>query len=171
MWRMLPFLLCLQGCALLAFSRPLLDHCPTDYRDERYPNERYTPWAFRGEATTPGGVVVDFSGRPPDRMVLERIDGLIERTGDCMGRRIHGCALRVKIVPAAAITECAGVQVFSCTAIRQNADHADCGGCTGVVEWPATIVTTPDLASLPHELLHAAFQLDHGAPEFPRCGP
>ncbi len=167
MIRAILLLALLPSCALLSFSRPLFDSCEADYRDERYAQMRYTQWAFTKDAVTRGGVVVDFGDGAPDPNTMARIDGIIERTGACLGMTIQGCALRVKIAP---VFECAGVQVFQCLPVDEKMlGPGQCGGCTGANEYPSTLVVTPDLAALAHELIHAVTHKEHGAAEF-RCG-
>ncbi len=124
------------------------------YVDDAYQNYSSTEYKFRPDLVTPLGAHVDTSGFAVD---VAKIDADIVALGACLHMTIHACAVRILIAPDMERTD-DNRQWFQC--------HP--GGvpdrCAGTNQWPAIVVTTPDLASLPHELEHDVTHKRHLPP-------
>lgn len=147
--------LAMAGCV-----RPSAPDCSPD---------RYTDWdqEYRGavvtypmhfDKRTPLGAWVDTSGTAVD---LDAIDDMTLETANCLRTEIVSCSLRVKVAPDYKTTE--GVQWFPC--LQPNGMRK----CTGVVQFPSIVVTTPNLASYRHELVHNVTHATEGDIRIGRC--
>jgi len=103
-------------------------------------------------------MVVDSSGASIDLLYLDKQADILE---GCLHMSIQRCAVRIKVAPDWK-SEARG-QYFPCTANKE-------GMCTGIIQYSATIITTPDAASFRHELIHLVTQIaEHDHPVFKKC--
>jgi hypothetical protein len=141
-------------CLGLLPARP----CDTArYIDPRYEFAGFTAYRFGQPQRTPRGTMVDQSGHPVD---LQYIDAQTAALEACLGVKIVSCAVRVKVAPDWQQDQRG--QFFPCTASPD-------GACTGINQYPALIITTPNLRSYRHELIHLVTHRDHGDPVFAKC--
>lgn len=130
--------------------------CENYYTDPRYEQTRYpVHFEYDPDATTPMGINVDANGLPVD---LLRIDMLVDEFENCYGKPVKRCGIRITIEPPLVTEPSEG---FYC-------GLGDTGICTGLYQYPALIIVTPNLAALKHELVHLVAHRDHGDPMF-RC--
>lgn len=150
------------GCGVLVSAVGALS-CPANYRDDRYEQARFTNYPVptthkskRGFAIGPG---VDG----------DKVDAVADSLARCLGVPVHACGLHaVMVAPDWTLAPgqpLGGTQVFPCV----NGPDGRYGLCTGINQWPATVIVTPDMAALRHELIHAITHQDHGGDAFVRC--
>lgn len=151
-------LLCTSACCGPMYNTVAASWCDSYYVDPRYEQTRYpVRFKFRPDAITPQGIRVDTSGLPVD---LLRIDDLTDEFEACYGKPVKRCGLRVKIVPPTLVTP-DGRESFYC-------GTGETGFCTGLTQYPALVLVTPNLAAYKHELVHDVAHRDHGDRLF-RC--
>jgi len=127
-----------QGCAFAVLAAEL-SPCRS-YADTRYEPMRYTAYDVPRTTPTKRGIPV---GPGVDGA---RVDALTAEVEACMGGKVRGCAIHAVMVAPDWRSLNGGPQVFPC------ADQLD-GWCHGINQWPATIVTTPDLHAFKWELV------------------
>lgn len=152
------------SCTLIAmaFGAECLDY----YRDERYAGYNYTSYTIRANEKTHDGIRVDRSGFEID---FDRIDQLTLELEACLQQSIKRCGFRVKIAPDSKYHACSQRELFPCRDpnFRPGCLEEACPcGCTGVNQYPSTVVVTPNLAAYKHELIHTVTHRDHGDPVF-----
>ena len=171
---MKPLLCCLallvSGCgAVLAFVTQF-DPKNRHQMNSVYEHTRYTDYTVGSTQKTKDGISIDISEQTVD---LVRVDSLTRELETCLGRSVERRAFVIKIAPDWRMQECAGRQLFPCSLPNFEPGCADrecpCG-CAGILQWPNVVVTTPNLASLKHELIHLVTrQIDHQYPAFAQC--
>jgi len=124
--------------------------------DPVYEHYKYTNYVVRFSKQTKTGVRLDDSGIPSIDMTF--IDSEVSALEECLGIKVKRCSVRVKIAPDWMLSEKG--QYFPCNVPDVNFQ------CTGIQQYPAAIITTPNLASFRHELIHLVTQAQHGDPEF-----
>jgi len=119
--------------------------CKADYVDPRYQYMRYTNYPLPGTTKTPMGIPI---GPGVD---AQRIDDLTRLTVACMGVDFQPCGVyAVMIAPDWSeypMSAYGGTQAFPC------ANTPPENLCSGVNQWPATIIITPDLHAYRWELV------------------
>lgn len=121
-----------------------------------FPNyaRNITAYEIEPTAETPRGIAVDESGFPVDRAT---VDGIVDALETCLGIPIHRECLTVKIAPDWYISPCSGSEGFPCdipqTLCAEATSECPCH-CAGTVQDDTVAVTTPNLASLAHEITH-----------------
>lgn len=158
------------GCGVVMAMVSQLD-CSNAYVDPAYENSSATSYRVKIDVKTPSGIEVDTSGFDVD---ILRLDRLVADLEACIDRPIKRCGFRVKIAPDARYQACAGMELFPCRAreLAEGCENNACPcGCSGAVQYPSVIVTTPNLASVPHELIHLVLRADqtHSHPAFSKC--
>lgn len=104
---------------------------------------------------TPKGVLVDAREVAVD---VEQIDKLVDEFEECYGKPVERCGFNIKVVePDIVYPE----QAFWCMI-------GETGFCHGLIQYPSTVVVTPNMNALKHELIHALAYRLHGDPLF-RC--
>ncbi|MEK7516634.1 MAG: hypothetical protein AAB562_03490 [Patescibacteria group bacterium] len=137
-----------------------------------FPNyaRNITAYVVEPNAETPGGIAVDESGFPVD---LAAVDGIVDALEVCLGEEIPRECLTVKIAPDWYVSPCSGAQLFPCDIPQTRCANAtpDCPcRCAGTVQDNTVAVTTPNLASLAHEVTHIVTGLpDPFPPEVAAC--
>jgi hypothetical protein len=149
----------LSGCVCVALLSEFT--CDNKYVDPGRANMRYTSYIYKTTLKTQSGIQVDLSGQEVD---LAKIDIMVSDLENCLHISISRCGFRVKIAPDWKFQECAGGQTFPCKdpTFPAGCESLPCScGCYGVVEYPSTVVTTPDLKSFKHELIHVVTHTTH----------
>lgn len=150
---LLPALLLLTNCSAVA-GMVTQFQCTANYADARYETSRVTNYPVPNTTRSPRGIAVGPGVDPA------RVDALTSEVEDCLGVSIQACGIHAVIIAPDWFT-INSAQVFPCLDGIQ-------GLCAGVVQWPATIITTPNLAAFKHELIHVVTRRLHGDPVF-RC--
>lgn len=90
---------------------------------------------------------------------------------DCVGQRVPSGAT-IEIVTGWHVSECSGAQVWACAALPAPDPTERCPKlCAGMARRsPPHVYVTPNLAALPHELVHLLGISDHAHPLFDTCG-
>lgn len=148
------------GCCLtVPYTIAAEFSCANAYRHDRYRD--YKPpvtWDVKTDAVTPRGIRVDTANGAGGVDLLLRIDALVDEWEACYGQEVRRCGFRVKVIPPLLTVP---VEGFFC-------GQGNSGICTGVTQYPDTVIVTPNLAALKHELTHAIAHRDHGDVLF-RC--
>lgn len=145
----------LTGCgALVAFVTQF--HPSVRYNmPHEYQDAKFTAYPVKVNARTETGITVDTSGFPVD---LARIDFLVGEVAECLQMSLVREGITVKIAPDWYVDACTGRQEFPCDLPQFRREPERCEacpcGCSGILQPPATIVTTPDLRTLKHECIH-----------------
>lgn len=129
-----------------------------------------TAYAIEPERTTPRGIAVDGSGFAVD---LAAMDEIVDALEQCLGTEIPRECLTVKIAPDWYVSPCSGAELFPCDIPQTLCENAtaECPcRCAGTVQDDTVAVTTPNLASLAHEVTHIATGIpDPFPPEIAAC--
>lgn len=137
-----------------------------------FPNyaRNITAYAVEPSAETSRGIAVDASGFPVDRGTVDEIVDALEA---CLEIPIHRECLTVKIAPDWHVSPCSGAELFPCDIPQTRCENAsaECPcRCAGTVQDNTVAVTTPNLASLAHEVTHIVTGLpDPFPPEVAAC--
>ncbi len=147
--RLLAVVLLLTHCAVTAIL------CPpySGYR------KKITDYEVHVDAITDAGIAVDTSGFD---VRFSDIDLDTEEVERCLAKqlgsstyRISRCSFTVKIAHDWYISECTGTQLFPCDVPETGCGPFSCiCECTGAVQGASVIVSTPNLMSYKHELIH-----------------
>ena len=143
------------SCICLSFI-PANVCAATHYADKAYEYTTYTKYIVQPKQTTPRGVKVDNSGITVDLNYIDEQTAILE---NCLGIKITGCAVTVKIAPDF-IQEPTG-QWFPCAIPG--------GECAGVNQYPNVLVLPPSLRAYRHELIHLMTHKQHGDLVFTKC--
>jgi len=152
MYRYFPWLLlitCAPGCALLAFFGQFAPE--NKYKmPEVYATTNYTSYSVHPNRFTKSGIRVDTSGFDID---LQKVDSLVNDFEKCHGSSIERRAVVIKIAPDWRWSSEAQRQIFPCR-IGKSICGKDVCDCMGILQYAGTVVATPDLSALKHELGH-----------------
>lgn len=130
-----------HGCAIISFFAQF--RCPVSYADSRYEGTgrditRYTvPSLNKSPLGIPIGPGIE--GAKIDKAFIE--------VSECLGMKFNSCGVHAVFIAPNYITmmDEEGTQVFPCK-------DPISGLCTGVNQYPATIILTPDMKSLKWEV-------------------
>lgn len=135
-----------------------------------YESAKFTDYAIGKTVKTQSGVMVDTSGQEVD---LAKVDQLTAEFEACTGKKVERSAFILKIAPDWRYEECAARQLFPCKipSFEKGCEDQTCPcGCAGILQWPSTVISTPNLAPFKHELVHLVFGIvDHSNPWFAKC--
>jgi hypothetical protein len=104
---------------------------------------------------------------------LAEVDGIVDALEHCLGETIPRECLTVKIALDWYISPCSGAELFPCdipqTLCKNASAECPCR-CAGTVQDNTVAVTTPNLASLAHEVTHIVTGLhDPFPPDVAMC--
>lgn len=145
--------------------------CSNSYVNGTYENYSITKYLIdhKNIKTTKSGIKVDTSNQEVD---LDKIDRLTEDLEKCLQgfgyKAVKRCGFNIKIAPDWRQQDCAGGQLFPCldSSFAHGCQNEKCAcGCYGVIQYPSSIITTPDLKSYKHELIHLVTFSVHGDQE------
>lgn len=129
-----------------------------------------TNYSIQPDVATPKGIAVDTSGFYVNP---ETVDAIVDAVETCLATTIPRECLTVKIAPDWYVSPCSGAELFPCdipqTLCADASPNCPCR-CGGTVQNNFVAVTTPNLASLAHEVTHIVTGLpDPFPPEIAEC--
>lgn len=145
--------------------------CSNSYVNGIYENYPMTKYIIdhNNTKTTKSGIRVDISNQGVD---LDKIDTLTDDVEKCLRgfgyKAVKRCGFTIKIAPDWRQQDCAGGQLFPCVnaGFSAGCEKNECAcGCYGAIQYPSFIITTPDLKSYKHELIHLVTFSVHGDQE------
>ena len=133
-----------------------------------------TDYKVSPDETTLDGIRIDSSGNR--EIDFDLLDSIVADLESCLGVWIDRSGFEVKVPEDWYLSPCTGAELFPCNLPPSLCEGvglhptAECPcACAGAVQPQSTVVVTPNLAALSHELIHLITGARHGDDEFLRC--